>query len=67
MNRRFNYTGRIRIRRKDLTICLREQDGILSFDADLSALVDYELPPESFVFVEAYRQTNWMRFPFTLG
>jgi hypothetical protein len=34
------------------------------FDADLSALKEYDLPPESLIFVEAYRQTNWMRFSF---
>jgi hypothetical protein len=27
-------------------------------------LIDYELPAEALVFVEAYRQTTWMRFPF---
>jgi hypothetical protein len=64
MIRRFNFTDRIRIRRKDIRITLREEKGKFAFDADLSALVDYELPPESFVFVEAYRQTNWMRFDF---
>lgn len=64
MIRRFNYTDRIRIRRKDVHITLREENGKFAFDADLSALGDYELSPESFVFVEAYRQTNWMRFDF---
>jgi hypothetical protein len=34
------------------------------FNADLSRLVNYELPGESLVFLEAYRQTNWMRFDF---
>ena len=64
MIRRFNYTHRIRIRRKDVRITLEEDNGKFSFDADLSALAGYELPPESLVFVEAYRQTNWMRFDF---
>ena len=64
MIRRFNYTDRIRIERKDVRITLREENGKFSFDADLSALAEYELPPESLVFVEAYRQTNWMRFDF---
>ena len=64
MIRRFNYTHRIRIRRKDTRITLRDDNGKFSFDADLSALAGYELPPESLVFVEAYRQTNWMRFDF---
>jgi hypothetical protein len=64
MIRRFNYTDRIRIRRKDVRITLCEDDGKLAFAADLSALREYDLPPESFLFVEAYRQTNWMRFEF---
>lgn len=64
MIRRFNYTDRARINRKDVRITLREGSEGFSFDADLSALADYDLPPDSFVFVEAYRQTNWMRFNF---
>ena len=64
MIRRFNYTHRIRIRRKDIRILLSQENGQFSFDADLTALADYDLPPESSVFVEAYRQTNWMRFEF---
>jgi hypothetical protein len=66
MIRRFNYTDRIRIHRKDVRITLREEAGKFTFDADLSALSEYELPSNSFVFVEAYRQTNWMRFDFGL-
>lgn len=64
MIRRFNYTNRIRIRRRDVRITLRETDGRFYFDADLSALSSYGLPPKSLVFVEAYRQTSWMRFDF---
>lgn len=64
MIRRINFTNRIRIRRKDVRITLLEEDGKLAFIADLSQLAEYELPPESSVFVEAYRQTNWMRFNF---
>jgi hypothetical protein len=64
MIRRFNYTDRLRISRSDVRIVLREEDGALAFDADLRALSDYDLPTDSFVFVEAYRQTNWMRFDF---
>lgn len=64
MIRRFNYTNRIRIHRSDVRITIREDDGKPAFDADLSALADYDLPLESHIFVEAYRQTNWMRFSF---
>jgi hypothetical protein len=35
----------------------------LNFNADLR-LTDHELPAEALVFVEAYRRTTWMRFPF---
>lgn len=59
-----NDRKRLRIQRKDVRITLREENGKFAFDADLSALADYELPPDSFVFVEAYRQANWMRFDF---
>lgn len=64
MIRRFNYTNRIRILRKDVRITVRKESGHIAFDADLSALSEYALPPESRVFVEAYRQANWMRFGF---
>jgi hypothetical protein len=64
MLRTLNYTGRERILRKDVSIELRHGDGAaLSFDADLR-LATYNLPSDARVFVEAYRQTNWMRFDF---
>lgn len=67
MIRRFNYTGRVRLSRLDTRFILRQQDGNLNFDADLR-LAEYSLPDDALVFVEAYRQTNWMRFPFgTIG
>lgn len=63
MIRRLNYTGRIKIHRTDLKLATHEGNGAFSFDAKLH-LIDYELPAEALVFVEAYRQTVWMRFPF---
>jgi hypothetical protein len=63
MIRRFNYTGRILIRRPDARITVSEADGQFAFNADLN-LAEYDLPPEGRVFVEAYRQTSWMRFDF---
>jgi hypothetical protein len=54
----------IRIQRKDVRVLLKENEGALSFDANLNGLTDYDLPPDASVFVEAYRQTVWMRFPF---
>src|SRR5688572_6879666 len=63
MIRRLNYTGRIKIHRADVLLATRELDGVLVFDADLR-LQDYELPADALVFIEAYRQTKWMRFGF---
>jgi hypothetical protein len=61
---RLNYTGRKRIGRKDVRITVHESPaGPPSFDADLR-LKDYKLPADALVFVEAYRRTLWMRFPF---
>lgn len=63
MIRRLNYTGRVKIKRADVQLATRVIGDQLSFDANLS-LTDYELPAEALVFVEAYRQTTWMRFQF---
>ena len=64
MQRRFNYTGRKRINRKDVRISLTSEESEISFDANLDSLRKYDLPKDASVFVEAYRQTNWMRFHF---
>ena len=62
--RRLNYTGRQRIRQTDCQINLEDgKDGVSRFRADIR-LNDYDLPPSALVFVEAYRQTSWMRFRF---
>lgn len=63
MIRRLNYTGRIKIQRGDLKFSTQETSGAFRFDAKLH-LIDYDLPADALVFVEAYRQTTWMRFPF---
>lgn len=63
MIRRLNYTGRIKINRGDVRLSTVVIDSQFSFAADLR-LTDYDLPAEALVFVEAYRQTTWMRFPF---
>src|SRR5262245_39519614 len=61
--RRINSTGRKRIQREDARIHVRTgSDGVLAFDATLN-LADYGLPADAAVFVEAYRQTSFMRFP----
>lgn len=68
MVRRFNYTGRQRIRREDITIQITgDGPSPPSFAAQLR-LDGYDLPASARVFVEAYRQTSWQRFDFgTLG
>jgi hypothetical protein len=67
MIRRLNYTGRIRLSREDTQIVLEQQNDKFSFRADLR-LGDYKLPSDALVFVEAYRQSIWMRFAFgTVG
>ena len=64
MIRSLNYTKRRRIRRQDVSVRLVEVKGRpLRFEADLN-LAPYKLPPDASVFVEAYRQTVYMRFPF---
>src|SRR5437016_2570906 len=61
---RLNYTGRKRLNRKDVQILLLEPSGgPLSFEAKLK-LAEYKFPADALVFVEAYRQTQWMRFTF---
>lgn len=69
MIRKFNYTNRVKIKREDVCINWVSSDEQNWFDADLSKLlVNYEFPDDSSVFLEAYRQTNWMRFDFgTIG
>lgn len=62
--RRINYTNKKRINQKDVKIHVYPSDnGSPIFDANLN-LNKYKLPQESKVFVEAYRQTSWMRFDF---
>jgi hypothetical protein len=63
MIRRFNYTGRKRIFHQHAQIFIRTDDGSASFDANIN-LNDYALPSDAKVYVEAYRQTSWMRFDF---
>lgn len=60
--RRFNYTGRKRLKHHDVKVFVRPSgNGVAEFDAQLS-LGNYDLPPDSLISIEAYRQTSWMRF-----
>jgi len=61
---RFNYTGRKKISREDAVITITQgHNGYHSFNANLR-LKDYKLPDNALVFIEAYRQTTWMRFDY---
>ncbi len=65
--RSINFTGRKKIRSEDVCITILEDNGRIWFDADMD-LKDYGLPEDASVFIEAYRQTYWMRFPWgTVG
>lgn len=68
MKRRFNYTGRKKIPREQITITLnRDAGSVRSFNAtiDMNGL---NLPPGVKVYVEAYHRTESKRFDFgTVG
>lgn len=66
MNRRFNYTGRVRITREHFSIRLRDGgsgEG-QSFDADLAGLTSLSLDPNARIIIEAYVRQSSMRFDF---
>lgn len=68
MIRKFNYTGRKKIRRSDVRIdLLRDENGRRFFNISIH-LADMELPANARVFVEAYHRTGCQRFDFgTVG
>lgn len=63
--RTIRLTGRKRILREHARITIQEDTNSLAFDAELR-LSEYGLPGDAHVFVEAYRQTQYMRFDFGL-
>ena len=64
MIRKFNYTGRKKIRRSDVSIdLLRDDDGCRYFNISLH-LADMELPANARVYVEAYHRSGYQRFDF---
>jgi hypothetical protein len=60
---RINHTGRKKITRDHARIGIEKDPAGLYFNASLD-LAALKLDPQAFVFVEAYRQTAWMRFPY---
>jgi hypothetical protein len=63
MKRTFNFTGRRKIARTDVSIILRQASGTWSFDADLK-LNDYHFARNAEVWIEAHRQNLWMQWPW---
>jgi len=61
MIRRFNYTGREKIKREHVLIALQKGDPHDVFDLQCN-FTSYELPPDARVYVEAERKTRYMRF-----
>jgi hypothetical protein len=66
MKRSFNYTGRKRIALSDAVVAISGTGRNATFDVTLN-LGKYKFPVHSKVFVEAYRQMDWMRFDFGLA
>jgi hypothetical protein len=64
MIRKFNYTGRKKIRRSDVRIdLLRDDDGRRHFNISLH-LAELELPTTAQVYVEAYHRSGYQRYNF---
>jgi uncharacterized protein YacL (UPF0231 family) len=62
MIRKFNYTGRKKIKRSNVRIdLLRDGNGNRFFNISLH-LDDLELPLNSYVYVEAYHRSGYQRF-----
>ena len=59
--RRFNYTGRKKIHRDCIDIKIQENNNAFSFFAAIDTS-NLSLPPDANIFIEAYFQTDWMRF-----
>ncbi len=64
MIRKFNYTGRKKIKRSNVRIdIVRDGDGRRYFNNSLQ-LDDLELPSNAHVYVEAYHRSGYQRFDF---
>jgi hypothetical protein len=63
MKRTFNYTGRTKIVRKDISITIRQERSDWIFDAELR-LTDYRFSRNAEVWIEAHRQNLWMQWPW---
>ena len=64
MIRKFNYTGRKKIKRSNVQIDMfRDRDGRRAFNISLQ-LGELSLPAGAHVYVEAYHRTGYQRFDF---
>ena len=68
MIRKFNYTGRKKIKRSAVRVdVLRDAEGHRFFNISLT-FGDLNLPAAACIYVEAYHRTAYQRFPFgTVG
>jgi hypothetical protein len=63
MIRKFNYTGRKKLNKGNISITLTDDVPVKSFTAD----IDFEgmnIPEEASVFIEPYYKSSFMRFDF---
>lgn len=64
MRRRFNYTGRKRIKQRSVSFSITEDDsGVSRVYPDVN-LDGYGLPSDGLIWIEAYDRNAVMRFPF---
>ena len=64
MIRKFNYTGRKKIKRSNVSIdLLRDGNQHRVFNLNLD-LDDLELPSNAHVYIEAYHRSGYQRFDF---
>jgi len=59
--RKFNYTGRQKINRDNIDLRIQENGETFTFFAAIDTS-NLKLPPDANIFIEAYFQTDWMRF-----
>lgn len=59
--RRFNYTGRKKINRENITLQIQENNNTFTFFAAIDTS-NLKLPPDANISIEAYFQADWMRF-----
>jgi|YelNatPaOPRAMG01_1025707.scaffolds.fasta_scaffold14267_5 hypothetical protein len=65
MKRTLNYTGRMKIKRENVSInFIRQNNNVVAFTVDKLDLNDLTLPPDGRVYVEAYYRTDLKRYDF---